>query len=168
MPLWPDPVLAAWFAFALAAPLFVWAAICDLRRMIIPNRISVLLVAVFIVWAALFLTPEAAIWRAGAGLATLTIGVILVMAARMGGGDMKLLAAAAPFVAPSHAGTAMVLLALCLIALLPPLFAARWMLGRRAATPGWVALRPGSRDVPMGVSIAAAAVLYLFALLPIG
>jgi hypothetical protein len=31
-----------------------------------------------------------------------------------------------------------------------------------------VALRPGSRDVPMGVSIAAAAVLYLFALLPIG
>jgi prepilin peptidase CpaA len=161
-------MVADWSVVVLTAPLLIWAAISDLKLMIIPNRISIGLVVVFVVWAALFLTPEDALWRAGAGVATLILGLGLVIAARMGGGDMKLLAAVAPFIAPERAGLAMVLLALCLMLLLPPLFITRRMLRGHATETTWVAFRPGARDVPMGVSIAVATMLYLVLTAPIG
>ncbi len=168
MPLWPDPHAAAWSALLLTAPLLIWAAIWDLRRMLIPNRISIALALIFVAWAALFATPEDAAWRALAGAVTLVVGIALVIFARMGGGDMKLMAAAAPFVAPGDIGAAMVLLSICLIALLPCLALMRRVVRARAAPVEWVSLQPGMRQVPMGVSIAAAAVLYLVLKLPVG
>jgi Flp pilus assembly protein protease CpaA len=54
MPFWPDPYVAAWSALLLTAPLLVWAAIWDLRMMLIPNRISIALALIFVVWAVLF------------------------------------------------------------------------------------------------------------------
>jgi prepilin peptidase CpaA len=167
MPFWDDPYAAAWSALLLTAPLFVWAAIWDLRMMLIPNRISIMLAAIFVVWAVLFATPEAAMWRALIGCAVLAVGIALVIFARMGGGDMKLLAAAALFVAPRDAGTALILLSLCLIALLPSLAVMRKVVRARNAPVQWVSLRPGMQQVPMGVSIAAAAVIYLVLKLPV-
>jgi prepilin peptidase CpaA len=167
MPFWSDPYVAAWSALLLTAPLLVWAAIWDLRMMLIPNRISIALALIFVVWAVLFATPEDAAWRAFAGIATLVAGIALVIFARMGGGDMKLMAAAAPFVAPSDFGPAMLLLSICLLGLLPLLFVARGIARARAAPVEWVSLQPGMRQVPMGVSIAAAAVIYLVLKLPV-
>lgn len=168
MPFWPDPYAAAWSALILTAPMFVWAAIWDLRRMLIPNRISIALALIFAVWALLFASPEDAAWRALAGTVTLVAGIALVIFARMGGGDMKLMAAAALFVAPGDIGIAMVLLSICLIALLPCLWLMRRIVRARPAPVDWVSLQPGMRQVPMGVSIAAALVIYLALKLPLG
>jgi prepilin peptidase CpaA len=168
MPFWPDPQLAAWSALLLTAPLFIWAAVCDLRAMLIPNWISIALALIFAIWAVLFVTPEDAAWRVFAGVVTLVVGIALVIFARMGGGDMKLMAAAAPFIAPGHLGAAMVLLSVCLLALLPCLAIARRVVRARAAPVQWVSLQPEMRQVPMGVSIAAAAVVYLALNLPVG
>ncbi|MFT6772921.1 MAG: prepilin peptidase CpaA [Paracoccaceae bacterium] len=161
MPFWPDPIIAGWAAVALTAPLLIWAAISDLKYMIIPNSVSIGMVVVFVVFSALFLTPEEALWRAAAGIVTLIVGIGLVIAAKMGGGDMKLLASIAPFIAPERVGTAMVMLSLCLLILLLPLVMTRRMLRRRATETTWVAFQPGIREVPMGVSIAVATMLYL-------
>ena len=89
-------------AFWSYVALFAGAALFDIRKFIIPNWISLSLVALFV--AANFLLPISADWLshfAAMGIALL-IGFALFRFRVMGGGDIKLLAAAALWAGTDH------------------------------------------------------------------
>jgi len=81
----------------LAFPgLLVTAAACDLARYLIPNTISIVLAVAFVPAAlAAGISLEAVLYHALAGLAVFAAGFVLFSLNVMGGGDVKLMAAAA-------------------------------------------------------------------------
>lgn len=158
----PPPVALAFLAGAL--PVCAWAAYSDLSRMRIPN-LSVLLLAGVYATVGLALLPLDGWsladwgWRWAQLVAVLALGMILNAGRLLGAGDAKLLAAAAPFVAPSDWRP---LLSVALVSLL-----GCWLLhrlamvaGGRRLAPDWVSWSAGKR-FPMGVPIGAALVAYL-------
>lgn len=84
---------------SLAAVALVWAAASDLHRFIIPNRVCALVAAGYLL-AGLGLPLDA--WAAGlaTGIAVLAIGAVLFARGWVGGGDVKLAAAAALWAGP--------------------------------------------------------------------
>lgn len=96
LPLLPPLPHLVLLAFAL---LLVWAAVSDFTRYIIPNRLCAAIVLLYPAWA--MLSPQTD-W-AGAilvALAVFAIGAALFGAGLMGGGDVKLMAAAALWAGP--------------------------------------------------------------------
>ena len=166
MPLFVAPGAEA-LLLLLALPPLLWAALSDLRIMEIPDEVHFALLALFALWAVLFATPEAAMWRVVQGLVVLAVGLGLHFLGQYGGGDMKMAAAAAPLIAPWDRGATLMLLSLALLALFGALKLARRRAARRGAQRDWVSLRAETRDYPFGVAIAFAvgATLVLRALL---
>jgi prepilin peptidase CpaA len=83
------------------------AAWQDLRTMLIANRLSIAVVGVFAVWAAASLMlGRMTVLDAGLAVlfATLVfiVGALAFAAGALGGGDVKLLAAASLFAGPAH------------------------------------------------------------------
>jgi prepilin peptidase CpaA len=75
--------------------LLIWAAGCDIARMEIPNRISVLLVVLYAPFALAVGAPFGAIGlHLAIGAAALLGGYVLFQLNVFGGGDAKILAAA--------------------------------------------------------------------------
>ena len=73
-----------------------FAGAMDLFTMTIPNRVSLALVAGFVVMAPTTgMAPGVMLWHAAAGLVVLTIGIALFIPGWIGGGDAKLAAAVA-------------------------------------------------------------------------
>ncbi|MGE0766509.1 MAG: prepilin peptidase [Hyphomicrobiaceae bacterium] len=136
-----------------------FAGAMDLFTMTIPNRISIGLVAAFLV-AALFAplgwTEFAA--HVGAGLLMLGVGIALFACGFLGGGDAKLLAAAALWfgfeglleylLLVSMAGGVLVLAILLYRSMTPPL----WM----CRQPWAMRLHAKAGGVPYGIALAAA------------
>lgn len=84
------------FALAVFAGLLIYAACYDVARLIIPNWVSLALAAAFPVAALATGEPFASIgMHLAFGLAVLTAGFVLFQANIIGGGDAKLVAAAA-------------------------------------------------------------------------
>jgi len=84
-------VLLAFFSAIMS-----YAAISDMLTMTIPNRLSLILLAGFFVFAALFGLPPAAIgWHLLAGLSVLAITFGMFAMGWIGGGDAKLAAVTA-------------------------------------------------------------------------
>ena len=163
MPLQLDFAPLACFVVLMAT-----AAFEDLRRLVIPNAIIVGLCVLWPLHLALApgTTLVSAITAFGYGLAVFAAGAVLFSRGLIGGGDVKLLAAATLWAGP---GSTMQLLfltgllggLLALFALSPPgrQFAA---LRRGVATtgPSEIAAVPADRvAVPYGVAIASAAVI---------
>jgi prepilin peptidase CpaA len=136
-----------------------FAGAMDLFTMTIPNRISIGLVAAFLVAAVV--TPLG--WgdlagHVGAGALMLVVGIALFAGGYCGGGDAKLLAAAALWfgferlleylVLVSLAGAVLVLAILFYRRMLPPLWLSRqeWAMRLHAKAGG----------VPYGVALSAA------------
>lgn len=85
--------------FVTTLPLLFLACWSDLRYMTIPNRVNVMLLLVFVVLGIfMFPLPEYGL-RLLQAVVMLMIGIFLTSAGLIGGGDSKLLAAGAPFVA---------------------------------------------------------------------
>lgn len=138
------------------------AAFEDFRRFIIPNPLTL---GLCVLWPLYFAAaPSLAAWLAaiGCGLAVFAVGAVLFSRGYIGGGDVKLLSAAALWAGP--AGIANLLLltgilggALALFLLVPAgsriVLAARGILGHTAPE------NSGARYVPYGVPIAVAAVI---------
>ena len=147
------------------AGLMAMAAVEDFRRLIIPNLVPAglcLLWPVYLVTAPTVLA--AALAALGCAAAVLLVGALLFSRGLIGGGDVKLLAAAALWAGPSAIPTLLLLTGLfggllCLVLLTP--------LGTHFAAVGQVVLdranAPGDGKkpavVPYGVAIAAAAVV---------
>jgi prepilin peptidase CpaA len=141
------------------------AAIEDFRRLIIPNMLPIMLVALWpIYFAAVAPSFYGALAAMGCAVAVFIGGAILFSRGLLGGGDVKLLSAATLWAGPS--GTLDLLLwtgvlggALALFLLMPfgmqVAAAARGMLGQ----PPITAERGLSTPVPYGVAIAGAALI---------
>ena len=136
-----------------------FAGAMDLLTMTIPNRISIGLIAAFLV--AAFVAPLG--WteiasHIGAGVLMLAIGIALFAGGFLGGGDAKLLAAAALWfgfdglveylLLVSIAGGALVLLILTYRKFIPPLWLCR--------QPWAMRLHSKAGGVPYGIALAAA------------
>jgi len=92
-----DVTALAGAALALAFPgILIAAAACDLARYLIPNTLSIALVGVFLPAALVAgLSPESMLFHVLAGTAVFAAGFVLFACNAIGGGDVKLLAAAA-------------------------------------------------------------------------
>jgi len=160
------------FVLCLAFPALLTAGACgDLARYRIPNLLSVALAALYLPAAlAGGAGLEEIAWHLGAGLAVLLAGMALFFAGLFGGGDAKLLAAAACWTGFAQLPAFLVFVALWggLLAVL--LMVLRAVLRRVVRRPGsgWLARqleRP--RDVPYGIAIAIGGILVFDRLPPV-
>jgi len=145
--------------FAVAAPLMLLTIYFDLKQMRIPNKLTLTVVAAFLLVGAVYLEPTALAFRVLGGLLVLTIGFILYNFGRIGGGDIKMLAAGALFVPVGDAASVMMMLAALLIVGLSCILVARRLVPATVAT-NWKAMDRKS-SYPMGLSIAVTLILYL-------
>lgn len=156
------------FAAALIA-----AALYDLRTLEIPNWLSLLLVLAFVV-AGLAGAPPVVGRLAGLGLglstgvAVLIGGVVLFRLGLLGGGDVKLLAAAAPWYGWAGVGQFLLVVALCggLLALLLLLLRPLTGLWRGTWLGTWAGLRGEKGEIPYGLAICAGGLWQWHHLLP--
>jgi prepilin peptidase CpaA len=140
--------------------LMAYAAASDLLTMTIPNRLSLALVAGFVVFAIFSGLPiQVILLHGGAGAAVLAVSFGLFAFGWIGGGDAKLAAATALWLGfdilmqylliASVAGGALTIAVLFLRKLPLPAFAARW--------PWLSRLHEPNTGVPYGIALAAAA-----------
>lgn len=145
-------------ALSSSAGALGWAAVSDVRRYEIPNRISVIIVVAFLL-AALVMKSAFVIGGLTVAAAIFAVGALLFARGGIGGGDVKLLSAAALWSGPG------LLMSMALVISLAGLVLAGLILsplGRlmppppaRVAPPPEKANRRLSRPMPYGVAIAA-------------
>ncbi len=144
-------------AMALAAGL-------DLFTMTIPNKISIVLVATFLVCAPVTgMALDQFMVHMGLGFAVLVVGVALFAFGLLGGGDAKLLAAAALWIgydsflpylfSAALFGAALSIIILLYRGIIPPL----WM----QAQPWAMRLYNKKEGIPYGIALAGGA-LWVF------
>lgn len=144
--------------------LMAYAAASDLLTMLIPNRISLALVAGFALLAATGLMNWSEFGlHLGAGVAVLAVTFTLFAFGVIGGGDAKLAAATALWI--GFDGLVDYLLAASILggALTLALLAARAhpLPGRVARLPFALHLHDAKTGIPYGIALAAAALLVL-------
>lgn len=141
--------------------LMLLAAAWDVATLTIPNRLSLALVFGFppAAWMAGLPTPEVLV-HVGCGFSILIVGFLLFSAGVFGGGDAKLLAAAALWI-----GGAQLIVYMMLTVYAGGLLAVAVLVYRRLPLPGWLAerswaarLHDRKSGIPYGVAIAAGAV----------
>ncbi len=147
--------------------LMVLAAFEDLRRLIIPNALTLSLCLLWPLYVIAAPSLFGTLGSLGCALAVFLAGALCFSRGYLGGGDVKLLAAAALWAGPTGTPPLLVLTGvlggmLALFLLMPPgaHFAAlaRAKLGPADAPAKFGATTP----VPYGIAIAAAAVIVIF------
>jgi prepilin peptidase CpaA len=157
------------------AGILLFAAWGDLRRLLIPNRLSL---AIVVLWLAHLLAAPAAVDPLGAlavALVIFALGFALFAVGMMGGGDVKLLTATALWAGPALWPELLVVTTACggviAVVLLTPQGA--WFEARiqdaGALSHLRVNLAPGAprryRPMPYGVAIAAGGLVVVLRLL---
>ncbi|MEM0944609.1 MAG: prepilin peptidase [Pseudomonadota bacterium] len=110
------PALIA--ATAVLVPLMLLACYIDFKEMRIPNWLVLAVVALFLVTGAWGLPLDVYLWRIGYGVIALVIVYLFFEVVErffpdnVGAGDLKLIAALVPFVAPFDAADVLILYAL--------------------------------------------------------
>ena len=144
------------FAFAVIG-LLLYAAISDLLHRRIPNVIPVAMVALFAAAAVFF--PADIDWlnATGVALAVFAVGAALFAMGKVGGGDIKLLAACALWAGLSGLAPLLVITALTggLIAVAQIAPQAVWYVTSVFGTSEHVAEAPSLKSLPYGIAIAA-------------
>jgi prepilin peptidase CpaA len=92
-----ETLIVSAFVFLLA-----YAAVSDTRQLLIPNWISILLLALFLVYVSFSDKPLPVLAHAAVGLLVLLVGFALFLAGWLGAGDVKLLAAVALWAGPER------------------------------------------------------------------
>ncbi|MDI6624006.1 MAG: prepilin peptidase [Brevundimonas sp.] len=147
---------------AILPALVIVAGLKDLTSMKIPNWISGLLILAFFPTALLLgLAPTAIAIHMGIAVAALLIGMGLFALNFLGGGDVKLMAAASLWLGLS--GSGVFVLATAVIGgvfSLALLVSRAWLQPWVGASPGWlVQLMEPKGHIPYGVAIAAGALV---------
>lgn len=155
------------------------AAYGDWFRFIIPNRVSLAVAGLWVVHAVVFALLHQSVapvaWSAGIALAVFLIGFCLFAANVLGGGDVKLLAAATLW-APADFVTQFIMIVSISGAALGIVLLVPWIGNRPRDTAEWtpaatVTVGRLKRKTPYGVAIAVgcgAIALKLLNVLPIG
>jgi prepilin peptidase CpaA len=155
MPLHLHLIPLAGFAALMAA-----AAVEDLRRLVIPNAV---ILGLCVLWpfhlaGAPGMTPVAGLAAVGCGLAVFFAGALLFSRGLIGGGDVKLLAAATLWAGPATTPGLLAVTAVLGGVLSLALLSSATL--RVVFSPGAAAAIPVTRvPVPYGVAIAAAALI---------
>ena len=141
------------------------AAFEDFRRFIIPNPLTLGLCILWPLYFAASPSVGAALAAIACAVVVFAVGALLFARGYVGGGDVKLLSAAALWAGP--AGIANLLLltgllggVLAVLLLIPA--GARLFGGLQAVLGHAAAETPAARNVPYGVPIAIAAVIVVF------
>lgn len=139
----------------------IMAALSDLFTMTIPNRLSIILVALFFPLALLAGLPlETMLMHVGAGLGILAVGFLLFSTGTLGGGDAKLLAAASLWVGVAPLADFFIYVALFGGALALAVLLYRRVPDESLAGPAWaLRLHDKGQGIPYGIAIAGAALL---------
>jgi len=160
----PQLQLAALIGFAA---LMLIAAFEDLRRLIIPNALTL---SICVLWPLYVVaTPSLLVILASlaCGIAVFLVGAFCFSRGYLGGGDVKLLAAAALWAGPGAIAPLLVLTGvlgglLALLMLMPP-GAQIVEFARAKLGPGDIPEKlAGTTPIPYGIAIAAAALLVIF------
>lgn len=150
------------FVLTVFPLLVIAAALSDLLTMTIPNKLSAALAASFLLYAALAgIALDAFLLHLASGALVLALGFGAFAAGWMGGGDVKLAAAASLWLGLSHvleytllatvAGGALTLGLLAFRQLPLPAFAMRF---------GWLArLHDRRTGIPYGIALSCAALM---------
>lgn len=150
----------ALWSLVLTAPLLIWTIMSDLRVMKIRNVTVALIAAAALVAGVITLPWPVLGWQLLQLPVVLVAGLALwSLRAGIGAGDVKFLAAAAPFVFLGDLRLMMVILAGALLAGFVAHRIAKHSPLRRLA-PDWQSWVP-SRYYPAGLSLAAALAIYL-------
>jgi prepilin peptidase CpaA len=150
------------------AGLMAAAAFEDLRRLMIPNQITIALALLWPFYVVGEPSMSAVLGGLGCALIVFVVGALCFARGYLGGGDVKLLAAATLWAGPAGIAPLLILTAvlggaLALFLLMPP--------GAYIATLARAKLGPGldppgpsiSNPVPYGIAIAGAALIVIFA-----
>ena len=144
----------AWGACAVFLGAVLWAAWCDLRSFTIPNRLSLLIVAAFAVYAlAMGLEWQAVALHLGVSIGLFLLGWGLFALRLCGGGDVKLLSAVALW-AGANVGAVVLGVVLSGGVLAALLLLVRGLSPHLPLPPALVSLATGGRGMPYGVAIA--------------
>lgn len=152
-------MMGAILAWALFATLLLVAAASDLRQFRIPNPLPLLLVVGFVLGAAAGVPGLDLFGGLLAGVLMMAVGFVLFLLRAMGGGDVKLMAAASLWVGWGGLAEQVVFVTFIGAVLALGLAAVRYFLARLPATLGCgpVHLPPilqNGQPVPYGVAIA--------------
>jgi len=139
----------------------ILAALSDLFTLTIPNRLSIILVAVFFPLAFIAGLPlETILMHLGAGAGILFIGFLLFTTGTFGGGDAKLLAAASLWVGITPLADFFFYMALFGGALAIVVLLYRRVPDVFVVGPAWAQrLHTKGTGIPYGVAISSAALL---------
>jgi prepilin peptidase CpaA len=142
------------------AAILVWAAIGDMRRLIIPNWISVAIAGLFVLHLETSPIPVNVLGGVAVGAATLAAGIGLFACNLLGGGDVKLMSAIALWAGPMR-----ILDFLFVTAIAGGFIAGGVLLRRRLLAPvGGAQGAAASAEVPYGVAISVGGILVAFAI----
>jgi prepilin peptidase CpaA len=134
-----------------------WAAIGDARTLIIPNRLSLAVLALYPAWVLAAGPAVQPLHGLATGAVVLAIGFVMFARGLLGGGDAKLLAALAVWAGPGLVLQLMVAVTVVggvlALATLADLLLRRTPAGRYRGFQGVVAMVSG-HPVPYGVAIA--------------
>lgn len=138
-----------------------FAGAMDLLTMTIPNRISIIMVAAFVVTAVLFGLPlDVVAWHLAAGALMLVVGIGMFAAGWVGGGDAKLLAAGALWLGFEHLPAFLLLTAVIGSLLMLAIVVFRAYPAAAFPLPEWaLRLHRSHVGLPYGVAIGAAGLL---------
>lgn len=151
------------YALLLVFPVaMTFAAANDLFTMKIPNKISLLLIASFVLAAVYVQLPlETAAWHLAVGVIALLAGFAMFSLRLLGGGDAKLMAAGALWMGPEH-----VLYYIAYVTIFGGLLSGIILAYRKYvpvtadALPPWAAkLHVQGTGIPYGIAIAASGLI---------
>lgn len=155
---------ALWLSLAAMVPLMIVACYTDLKTLKIPNLVVLLVVVAYLVTGLWGLPTDVFLWRLLAGVIVLFIGYAAWTTGVVGGGDVKMAAAIAPFIVPSDLAVVLLIFSIVSVVLLVMLWIVQRMLGERRT--GWMAIDQvgGSvwkRSFPMGLVLGLTTTFYL-------
>jgi prepilin peptidase CpaA len=156
--------VAALFAFA---GLMLLAAVEDLRRLVIPNAVTLSLCVLWPLYALATPTLFVTLGSLVCAVMVFLVGALLFSRGYVGGGDVKMLAVAVLWAGPDRTAPFLLLTGvlggvLALFLLLPPA-AHLATLARAKLGPGEASVKGGlTTPVPYGIAIAAAALIVIF------
>ncbi len=127
--------------------------------MIIPNRLNLMFIAVFLVVGILALPLADYGLRLAIGAAALVLGFVLNALKLMGGGDAKFIAAMLPYVSPLHLDLFLMVFAVMLILAFLAHRLARSIPAIRGLAPHWKSWT--ASKFPMGLALGSAILFYL-------
>ncbi|HPE24880.1 A24 family peptidase [Albidovulum sp.] len=146
------------------APVMLAAGWFDLRFLRIPNVLSLMVVAAFVLFCLAY-PPGDLVWRLAVAAGVFALGFVAYYFRAFGAGDVKFLSAL------------MLLVPLESLALFANVFSLSMLAGIAVvltmkripvfARTGWASMRPG-RHFPMGVSIGLAGLLHPIAVVALG